>query len=64
MLSNPVYLWPPLINTDPDIVVGTVRNDPTAARIIQSVTLTVLDAVMDGPAGDLVDSSGYPLAGG
>jgi hypothetical protein len=62
--SNAVYSSPALINTDPDIAPGTVRNDPTTARIIQNVTLTVLDAVILGPAGDRVTASGYPLAGG
>jgi len=63
-VSNPIYSWPPLINRDPDIVVGSVRNDPTAARIIQNVTITVLNSVTAGPAGGLIGSSGYPLAGG
>jgi hypothetical protein len=63
-VSNPIYSWPGLVNRDPAIVVGSVRNDPAAARIIQNVTMNVLDAVMAGPAGGLVGSSGYPLAGG
>jgi hypothetical protein len=62
-VSNPVYSWPALVNRDPDIVVGTVRNDSSAAQVIQNVTITILDAVLAGPAGKLVASSGYPLAG-
>jgi len=62
-VTNPVYTWPALVNTDPDIVVGTARNDPATARIIQNVTKTVLETVIQGPAGARVNSSGYPLAG-
>jgi len=63
-VTNPVYSWPAMVNRDPDIVVGAGRNDPTTARIIQNVTMTVLTAVAAGPAGDLVSSGGYPLASG
>jgi len=63
-VTNPVYSWPAMVNRDPDIAVGTVRNDPATARIVENVTMTVLTAVTDGPAGDLVRSSGYPLASG
>ena len=62
--TNPVYSWPAMVNLDPDIAVGTVRNDPTTARIIQNVTMTVLTAVAAGPEGDLVSSGGYPQASG
>lgn len=63
-VTNAVYSSPAMVDRDPDIVVGTVRNDAATARIIQKATMTILDAVMARPAGSLVSSSGYPLAGG
>ncbi len=62
-VTTAVYSSPVIVNRDPDIVVGSVRNDPATVRVVQNVTMKVLTAVGAGPAGNLVSSSGYPLAG-
>jgi hypothetical protein len=60
--TNSGYNSPALLQTDPDIVPGTQRNDPGVVKIIQNVTTTLLKAVTSGPAGALGTTSGYPLA--
>jgi hypothetical protein len=60
--TNSVYNSPALLQTEPDIVPGTQRNDPGVVKIIQNVTTTLLKAVASGPAGALGTTSGYPLA--
>lgn len=63
-VTDAEYSWPAMVDRDSDIVVGAVRNDPAMVRIVQNVTMTILKAVSAGPAGNLVSSSGYSLAGG
>jgi hypothetical protein len=63
-VTNPVYSSPALLAIDPDIVVTTVRNDPTAESVIRQATTNIFDAVLSGPAAGYANDPSYPLAPG
>ena len=63
-VTNPVYSDPALLAIDPDIVTGTMRNDPTAEVVIRQATTNILNVMLSGPAASHATTSGYPLAPG